>query len=73
MIYMLLYASLLFYYLTFYKKHVIFLRFYLFIHERHKEKQRHRQRLKQAPYGDPDPRDQDSRDSIPGLQDHTLS
>ena len=34
----------------------IFLRFYLFIHERHteSERQRHRQREKQAPCGEPD-------------------
>ena len=31
-----------------------FLRFYLFIHERHRERWRHRQREKQAPYGEPD-------------------
>ena len=32
----------------------IFYRFYLFNHERHKEMQRHRQREKQAPCGEPD-------------------
>ena len=32
----------------------IFLRFYLFIHERHGERQRHRQREKQAPCREPD-------------------
>ena len=31
-----------------------FLRFYLFIHERHGERQRHRHRDKQAPHGEPD-------------------
>ena len=31
-----------------------FLRFYLFIHGRHGERQRHRQREKQAPSGEPD-------------------
>ena len=33
-----------------------FLRFYLFVHERHREteRQRHRQREKQAPCGEPD-------------------
>ena len=30
-----------------------FLRFYLFIHERHRERQRYRQREKQAPCGEP--------------------
>ena len=43
----------------------IFLRFYLFIHERHRERQRHRQREKQATCGDPyvelDPRTLASR------------
>ena len=29
-------------------------RFYLFIHERHRERQRHRQREKQAPRKEPD-------------------
>ena len=34
---------------------IIFLkRFYLFIHERHRERQRHRQREKQALCGEPD-------------------
>ena len=31
-----------------------FLRFYLFIHERHRERQRHGQREKRAPCGEPD-------------------
>ena len=31
-----------------------FLRFYLFIHERHRQRQRHRQREKQVPFGEPD-------------------
>ena len=44
-----------------------FLRFYLFIHERHRERQRHRQRENLAPGWEPD------GDSIPGLQDHALS
>ena len=45
---------------------VFFLRFCLFIHERHERErgQRHRQREKQAP---------SMWDSIPGLQDHDLS
>ena len=29
-------------------------RFYLFIHERHRERQKHRQREKQAPHREPD-------------------
>ena len=33
-----------------------FLRFYLLIHERHRERQRHRQREKLAPHGEPDAR-----------------
>ena len=33
---------------------LFFKRFYLFIHERHIEKQRHRQREKQAPCREPD-------------------
>ena len=33
-----------------------FLRFYLFIHERHRERQKHRQRKKQAPCREPDAR-----------------
>ena len=33
---------------------VLFLRFYLFIHERHRERQRHRPREKQAPSREPD-------------------
>ena len=32
----------------------IYKRFYLFIHETHRERQRHRQREKQAPCGEPD-------------------
>ena len=36
---------------------------YLFIHERHREKQRHRLREKQAPCGEPDV----------GLEDHALN
>ena len=32
----------------------LFLRFYLFIHERHRERGRHRQREKQAPCREPD-------------------
>ena len=32
----------------------VFLRFYLFIHERHTERPRHRQREKRAPCGKPD-------------------
>ena len=35
-------------------RHFHVLRFYLFIHERHRERQRHRQREKQAPYKKPD-------------------
>ena len=36
------------------EKKVFFLRFYLFIHERHSERgKRHRQREKQAPLGEP--------------------
>ena len=44
-------------------------RFYLFIHKRHRERerQRHGQREKQAPCRSPMP------DSIPRLQDHSLS
>ena len=46
-----------------------FLKFYLFIHERHRERQRHRQREKQAPCREPDvgldPRTPGSR---PGLK-----
>ena len=37
-----------------YIPHSFFLRFYLLIHERHREGQRHRQREKQAPCGEPD-------------------
>ena len=33
---------------------LFFLRFYLFIHERHTERQKHRQREKQAPCRKPD-------------------
>ena len=33
---------------------IFFQRFYLFIHERHRERQRHRQREKQAPCREPD-------------------
>ena len=33
---------------------LFFLRFYLFIHERHRERQRHRPREKQAPCEEPD-------------------
>ena len=36
------------------KKYLFFLRFYLFIHERHKDRQRHRQWEKQAPCREPD-------------------
>ena len=36
------------------KGDLFFLRFYLFIHERHREKQRHRQREKQTPCREPD-------------------
>ena len=43
-----------------------FLRFYLFIHEKHKERQRHRQKEKQAPCREA------QCDSIPGLQNHAL-
>ena len=32
----------------------IFKRFYVFIHERHRQRQRYRQREKQAPFGEPD-------------------
>ena len=45
---------------------LFFLRFYLCIHERHGERQRHRQREKQVPHGEPD-------DSIQGPQDHDPS
>ena len=41
---------------------IIFLRFYLFIHEKQRERLRHRQREKQAPCGEP------MRNSIPGPQ-----
>ena len=41
--------------------------FYLFIHEGHRERQRPRQREKQAPCGKPDAR------LIPGTRDHDLS
>ena len=42
---------------------LFFLRFYVFIHESHRERQRHRQREKQAPRREP------SVGLIPGLQD----
>ena len=36
------------------RRHTIFFsKFYLFIHERHRERQRHRQREKQTPCGEP--------------------
>ena len=39
------------------KRRLLFLsRFYLFIHERHRERQRHRLREKQGPCGEPDVR-----------------
>ena len=43
------------------------LRFYLFIHERHRETQRHRQREKQAPCREP------NAGLDPSLQDHAVS
>ena len=46
---------------------IFFKRYYLFIHERHRERQRHRQREKQAPCREPDV------GLDPELQDHTLS
>ena len=44
-----------------------FLIFYLFIHERHRTRQRHRQGSKQTPCGEPDV------ELDPGLWDHALS
>ena len=51
---------------TSYKWIFLFLKKILFIYERERERQRHRQREKQAPCREL------MRDSIPGLQDHTL-
>ena len=53
-----------------YKVHLFFfLRFYLFIHETHRERQRHRQREKQAPCREPDVGlDPGSSGSCPGLK-----
>ena len=52
-----------------YDYHFLFLRFYLFIHERHTERQRHRKREKQPPCREPDVGlDPGSPGSRPGLK-----